>query len=261
MSAQTGAGWPVDAVRDRLVGDWHLYQRKGGHRTSTDDLITAWYAVHRALGPPKRYLDLGCGVGSVLLMVCHKLQPELALGVEAQAESVMMARRAIEELPGRPRHIVIEHADFRSLRRREEGYDLVTGSPPYFPLHTGVLPADAQRRACRFEERGGVEDYVIAAERSLTPDGRFYLVFPSAGHARVVAAAAAQSLHVTGQANFFMKSDRPEPFLSVFELARQPVTSPHRFQCAVRDERGEVSAEYQRARRELLGEGAAARAG
>ena len=34
-------GWPDDAGRDRLIGDWHIFQRSGGHRTSTDDLITA----------------------------------------------------------------------------------------------------------------------------------------------------------------------------------------------------------------------------
>ena len=65
-------GWPADARRDRLIADWHIYQRRGGHRTSTDDLITAWYAVHRRPQRPQRYLDLGCGVGSVLLMVSHK---------------------------------------------------------------------------------------------------------------------------------------------------------------------------------------------
>ncbi|MBW2376977.1 MAG: hypothetical protein JRF55_13495 [Deltaproteobacteria bacterium] len=86
--------WPEDAGRDRLIGDWHIYQRTGGHRTSTDDLITAWYAVHRNPDPPERYLDLGCGVGSVLLMVSHKLRPKIVLGVEAQAQSLMMARRA-----------------------------------------------------------------------------------------------------------------------------------------------------------------------
>ncbi|MBK7580480.1 MAG: methyltransferase [Myxococcales bacterium] len=253
MNAEAPHGWPADAVRDRLVGDWHIYQRKGGHRTSTDDLITAWYAVHRAAGRPSRYLDLGCGVGSVLLMVCHKLRPQLAYGVEAQAESVMMARRAVGELPSQPCEILIEHADFRAADRNDEGCDLVTGSPPYFPLHTGVLPADAQRRACRFEERGGVEDYLSAAARALSPDGRFYLVFQTAGGARVLAAAAEQALHVTGQADFFMRSDRLEAFLSVFELSRRDVPSPHQFQCAVRDADGEVSAEYQAIRRELLG--------
>lgn len=247
------AGWPVDAVRDRLVGDWHIYQRKGGHRTSTDDLITAWYAVHRNPGRPRRYLDLGCGVGSVLLMVCHKLEPEVAHGVEVQAQSVVLARRAIEELPPRPTVIGIEHGDLRAIDAGAEPYDLVTASPPYFPLHSGVLPADAQRRACRFEERGGVEDYLVAARRTLAEGARCYLVFQTSGRERLLAAASAQQLHLTGQADFLMRSDRREPFLSVFELARRPVATAHRLCCAVRDASGEVSEAYQRIRDELLG--------
>jgi len=139
--------WPEDAGRDRLIGDWHIYQRTGGHRTSTDDLITAWYAVHRNPDPPERYLDLGCGVGSVLLMVSHKLRPKIVLGVEAQAQSLMMARRAVAELPEHGSHIELRQADFRDVDFGGKRYDLITASPPYFPIGTGVLPDDPQRRA------------------------------------------------------------------------------------------------------------------
>ena len=55
-------GWPEDAGRDRIIGDWHIWQRKGGHRTSTDDVLTAWFAASRFGRRPERYLDLGCGV-------------------------------------------------------------------------------------------------------------------------------------------------------------------------------------------------------
>lgn len=244
-------GWPEDAVRDRLIGDWHIYQRTGGHRTSTDDLITAWYAAHRNPNPPERYLDLGCGVGSVLLMVSHKLRPERAVGVEAQAQSAAMAARAIAELPEHGNEIEVRHADFRDLDFEGERFDLVTGSPPYFPLGTGVLPDDPQRRACRFEERGGVESYVAAASRAMTERARFYLVFQTRWAARVIEAAAEHELHLAGQADFSMRADKPGPFLSVFELSREPVESPHRFRCAVRDADGSISQGYQCIRLEL----------
>ncbi|MFW2388674.1 MAG: tRNA1(Val) (adenine(37)-N6)-methyltransferase [Polyangiales bacterium] len=241
--------WPQDASRDRLIGDWHIYQRRGGHRTSTDDLITAWYAVHRNPGRPERYLDLGCGIGSVLLMVCHKLRPTFAVGVEAQDQSVLMARRSVAELQDPRSEIEVRHADFREVG--DERFDLVTGSPPYFPLGTGVLPADAQRRACRFEERGGVEAYVGAAARVLGARARLYVVFQTRGSRRVMEAAGREQLHLSGRADFAMRADDREPFLSVFELSREAVESPHRFRCAVRDADGEVSAEYQKLRVEL----------
>lgn len=247
-------GWPTDAVRDRLIGDWHIYQRTGGHRTSTDDLITAWYAVHRTAARPARYLDLGCGIGSVLLMVCHKLRPVLALGVEAQAQSQAMAARAIAELPAHEVQLSTRCADFRDLdvgAFGDQRFDLVTGSPPYFPLHTGVLPADAQRRACRFEARGGVEVYLETAARAMSERGRFYLVHQTRAAERVAKAAAECALYCTGQADFLMRSDRPQPFLSVFEFARAFAETPHRCQLAVRESDGAISAGYQRIRREL----------
>ena len=243
--------WPEDAGRDRLIGDWHIYQRTGGHRTSTDDLITAWYAVHRNPSPPERYLDLGCGVGSVLLMVSHRLRPKTALGVEAQAQSVAMARRAIAELPEHGNHIDVRHADFRDVDFEGERYDLITASPPYFPIGTGVLPDDPQRRACRFETRGGVEGYLETAARAMGDQSQLYIVFQTLWSDRVMASAAHHGLHLSGQADFSMRANNLAPFLSVFEFSRRPVDAPHRFRCAVRDAGGNISPEYQRARLEL----------
>jgi tRNA1(Val) A37 N6-methylase TrmN6 len=243
--------WPDDAVRDRLIGDWHIYQRTGGHRTSTDDLITAWYAAHRNPRAPERYLDLGCGVGSVLLMVSHRLRPASAVGVEAQAQSALMARRTIAELPEHEGRIEVRHEDFRGFDFGAEGYDLVTGSPPYFPLDAGVLPDDPQRRACRFEERGGVEVYLEAAARAMSERARFYIVFQTRWSERVFAAAVDHDLHLSGQADFFARADHLDPFLTVFEFSRQAVEAPHRFRCSVRDEVGAISSAYQRVRLEL----------
>ncbi len=249
--ASEPVSWPDDAGRDRLIGDWHIYQRSGGHRTSTDDLITAWYAIHRNQVAPAHYLDLGCGVGSVLLMVSHKLRPQIALGVEAQAPSVAMARRSIAELPEHENQIDVRHGDFRELDFGGQRYGLITGSPPYFPLDSGVLPEDPQRRACRFEERGGVEAYVETAARTLGEGARFYVVFQTRWSARVTVAAAEHNLHLTGRADFLMCADRPRPFLTVFELSPEPAEVVHRARCSVREVDGHISPEYQRIRREL----------
>jgi tRNA1(Val) A37 N6-methylase TrmN6 len=184
-------------------------------------------------------------------MTCHRLRPAFALGVEAQEQSIMMAARSVAELPGHRCEIALRHADFRELAMAGERFDLITGSPPYFPIDAGVLPSDPQRRACRFEERGGVEAYMEAAARVLSEHGRFYLVFQTRWTERVTAAAGGARLHVSGRADFWSRADRAEPFLSVFELARKTVEVPHRFQCAVRDADGAISPAYQDLRMEL----------
>jgi tRNA1(Val) A37 N6-methylase TrmN6 len=207
--------------------------------------------VHRRPRTPTRYLDLGCGIGSVMLMVCHRLRPERARGVEAQPQSVEMARRAVAELPEYGEAIELMHSDFRELEDDPEGFELITGSPPYFPLSDGVLPADPQRRACRFEARGGVEAYLETAARMLRPEGRFYLVFQTRWDERVLAAARDADLQLTGRADFQMRRDRPDPFLTVYEFAREAAASVHRFTCPVREADGAISPEYLRIRSEL----------
>tara|TARA_R110002096_G_scaffold436100_1_gene667667 strand:- start:31234 stop:32022 length:789 start_codon:yes stop_codon:yes gene_type:complete len=244
-------GFPDDSSRDRLIGDWYLYQRKGGHRTSTDDLITAWYACHRTDGTPENYLDLGCGIGSVMLMVSHKLRPPRIWGVEAQPQSFAMATRTVAELPENDCEFSLHNSDFRSVDFASKRFDLITGSPPYFPIGTGVLPDDSQRRACRFEARGGVEGYLETAERALSAQGRFYLVFQTVWTERVLASAAAVNLHRTGQADFLMRTDRDQPFLSVYEFYREPALSVHRATLPVRDAQGQISGDYQKIRDEM----------
>lgn len=184
-------------------------------------------------------------------MVSHRLRPVLAHGVEAQAQSVLLAQRAIAELPEHDSAVSVEHADFRDARLGTRRFDLVTGSPPYFPVGSGVLPDDAQRRACRFEIRGGIEGYVDAAARAMTDAGQFVVVFQTRWADRVLASANSHGLHLRGQADFVMRSDRQQPFLSVFEFARAEAPTRHRFRCAVRTADGEISSEYQQIRREL----------
>src|SRR5262249_29854789 len=79
-----------------LAGEWRILQRLGGHRWSLDDLVTAWVAVDACAGsPPERFVDLGCGIGTVLLLLAWRWPQVAAVGIEAQAASVALARRSI----------------------------------------------------------------------------------------------------------------------------------------------------------------------
>lgn len=216
-------------------------------------MLTAWYAVHRRVSeaPPARYLDLGCGVGSVMLMTAHRLQPLECLGVEALVESIALASRALAELPAGFPRARVQLADFRELAL-DERFPLITGSPPYFPTTDGVLPEDPQRLACRFETRGGVEAYCDAAVRHLEPDGRFFLVHQTAYDKRVRAAAQAAQLFVHSRVDARMREDRIAPFLTVYELALQPPQHSERVMAlSIRGKDGAFTPEYRRARREL----------
>lgn len=212
---------PADATRDALVGRWSLWQRQRGHRTSTDDVVTAARAASLCAGRAiDDYLDIGCGVGSVLLLTAHTLRPSRTVGVEAQGQSVALLRRTLSELPGPP-PIELIHGDLRDADPIRLGqFRLITGSPPYFPVGTGVLPPDPQRQACRFELRGGVEAYAAAAGRLLRDDGVFVMVAQTLMAGRVERGAAEAGLCLRSRLDLWMREDRRDPFLTVFELRR-----------------------------------------
>ena len=64
---------------DALTRDFRIYQRRRGHRTSVDDLLTAWYATR---GPtPCTMLDLGTGTGCLLVAAVAILIVLVAGGV------------------------------------------------------------------------------------------------------------------------------------------------------------------------------------
>src|SRR5690349_800679 len=73
---------------DGLTAAWSIFQRKKGHRHSTDDLLTGWYALEKAPllnRPIERHLDLGAGIGSVGLLVLSAMPDQTRLTcIEAQ---------------------------------------------------------------------------------------------------------------------------------------------------------------------------------
>ena len=122
-----------ELTSDAITASFRLLQRRRGHRFSLDDLATAWEAA-RACPGAATYLDLGCGVGSVLLMVAWRLPVARLFGVEAQELSFALLRRNVDENGLAPR-ATLALGDLRALTRAwpHERCALVTGTPPYLP--------------------------------------------------------------------------------------------------------------------------------
>ncbi len=187
----------MEIERVALSGDWILHQLRQGHAYSTDDLLVVDQAIECVDRPPRRVLDLGCGLGSVMLMSAWVWREAEVVGVEAQALSVDLARRSIEANGcGDRARVLLGDLRDPSLVPGPGTWDLVTGSPPYLPLGHGTVSQRLQRAYCRFEIRGGVEDYCRAAVRALAPDGGFALVHGGRQVARVEAAAREAGLRI-----------------------------------------------------------------
>lgn len=156
-----------------LTADFRLYQKLRGHRYSVDDMLVGHLAGTRGI-TPQRVLDLGCGLGSVLLILAWAFPRTRFVGLEVLEEHVQFARRNVALNSCGARAEIIE-GDLRDdkLIASLGVFDLVTGSPPYFLLGSGTLCADPARAAVHFELRGGIEDYARAASSALLPGGLF----------------------------------------------------------------------------------------
>ncbi len=195
-----------------LTADFRLIQKRRGHRYSVDDMLVAHLAATRG-GAPERVLDLGCGLGCVLLITAWAFERARLVGIEALAEHVDYARRnvALNRCQSRVRIVAGDLRDaplLESLGR----FDLVTGSPPYFPPGSGTPCADAARTAAHFELRGGIEDYARAASQALNSGGRFVCCAGAAPAGRAEAAFERAGLGLAFRRRVLPRPDK-DPFL------------------------------------------------
>lgn len=193
MSEESYRGWrrpgpvPPGGVQpepgetlDYLCGHYRIFQYERGHRYSTDDVLTAWYGTQWA-PRVERALDLGSGIGSVAMIAAWRLPGARFVTIEAQPASIRLARKSVLFNGLSDRFEFIE-GDLRdpSLLKERAGFDLVLGSPPYFPEGTATAAVHPQAVPARIEVRGDISDYANAASRVMKPGGVFAFVFPTA---------------------------------------------------------------------------------
>jgi tRNA1Val (adenine37-N6)-methyltransferase len=208
---------------DALSGHFKIFQLKKGHRFSTDDVLAAWYGTSWC-PTARRVLDLGSGIGSVGMIAAWRLPGAHFVTVEAQEISVELARRSAR-YNGLTDRYDIRLGDLRDpdVLAGEEPFDLVLGSPPYWPLSDGTPGNHPQKVACRFEMRGDVADYVATASEQLAPGGVFACVFPvhpEGQHQRVRDAAAAHDMTILRFRTVFLREGRPQSQIGLFLMVR-----------------------------------------
>jgi tRNA1(Val) A37 N6-methylase TrmN6 len=142
--------------------------------------------------------------------------------IEAQKESVALARKSAR-FNGLTERYEIREGDFREpgILRAEEKFDLITGSPPYFPTDAGVKSDHPQKLACRFELRGTVADYCSTTAKHLAVGGFFACVFPiePSQLARVEAGAKDSGLVIVRKRPIVFREGEP-PLVGLFGMMR-----------------------------------------
>jgi len=203
---------------DRITGHWEIFQLKTGHRFSTDDSVTAWTAG-RLRPDARRLVDIGAGIGSIGLMTLHMLVPEAtSVFVEVQETSHELCSKTVAH-NGLGHRVELRLGDLRDPEvLPEEGtFDLVTGSPPYFPVTEGVTSRNPQRAGARMELKGNVFDYCKTAARLMKPSAAFVFVH-AASDPRPQRAIEAAGLVLNQRQDVVFREGRP-PTIAVFSCS------------------------------------------
>lgn len=145
-----------------------------------------------------KHVDLGCGCGSVLMTLLWAFPDTIqSYGVEAQDISFRLLQKGLQwnlGTDGSPpssngttdtttdtQLVQVWNHDLRNWQPPPslvERVDLVTGTPPYFPLDRFVASENHDQKVhCRIPVRGAASDYIRAASKLLVAEkGRLVLV-------------------------------------------------------------------------------------
>ena len=182
---------PMNTQIDKLSGDYVIYQPVEGQRYSTDDMLLAWLAVREMnadqSGVPS-FLDLGCGLCSVSMIILWCFKDLHGFGIEHAAPRLDYARQSLAANQLKKRFQLI-NADLRTLRLKKR-FDFITSSPPYYEYREGPVSPDPDRARVRFETQGNIEDYFQTAAAHAAPKARFITVYPTPYKQRVITAAS-----------------------------------------------------------------------
>ncbi|MGZ4971672.1 MAG: tRNA1(Val) (adenine(37)-N6)-methyltransferase, partial [Limisphaerales bacterium] len=209
---------------------------------------TTWCPTARTV------LDLGSGIGTVAMIAAWRLPAARFVTVEAQTESVALAKKSAQ-WNGVQDRFDIRTGDFRepAALRAGEKFDLILGSPPYFPPGSGIQSEHPQKIACRFEMRGNIADYCKTAAEHLAPAGWFACVFPvtpDSQHERVREAAKQSGLTIVRWRPITLREGE-RSLLGLFAMVRTTDLPEHMRtrtwsepELIIRTKTGEVHPEY-----------------
>lgn len=149
------------------LGSYTLLQSEACFKLGRDSIQLSFFA---SVKPGMRVCDLGCGIGSLLLLLSQREASLIRFGIELDPVAADLARRNLAEngLSGE-----IMTGD---LRERDllppDSFQLVISNPPYFRKGTGTSGGNS-----RMEEQCSVEELCAVAGRLLRTGGRFAVVF------------------------------------------------------------------------------------
>ncbi|MDE2356849.1 MAG: methyltransferase [Alphaproteobacteria bacterium] len=162
------ASTPETSESGWLGGRLRLKQPRKGYRAGLD---AALLAAACDASPGARLVELGCGVGAVLIAVASRREGVMCLGVERDPSAVVLARDNAQ-INGLSDRIEIVQANIAEAPAGlgQGRFDAALANPPYFDDPTALRgPAAAKRGAWMAED--GLDAWTDALTRLVRDRG------------------------------------------------------------------------------------------
>ena len=180
-----------DSISLRNAGVVHMVQPRKGHRFTLDSILLADFCRVR---PRDRVLEPGSGTGIVSLLLAMKFPKARFCPVEIQPDLAALCRGNIEA-NGLAGNITLVEGDIRMLKRSlaPGTFDVIAANPPYTKFGAGRKSPVTGRQAARQDQSAGMELW-LDLRSFLKNRGRYFLVFPAARAAELIALMRAKKL-------------------------------------------------------------------
>lgn len=154
-----------------------------GESVQTDALSLCSFAR-----PPRtgRGIDLGCGCGILMLLLCREYPGISMDGAELREKAALAAEANIQRNGLRERCRVFK-GDFRTAPPDKNTYDFVVTNPPYFVPGAGASSPDGERERSR-RESADLTALCTTAAGLLKGGGRFFVVYTASRLPELLAA-------------------------------------------------------------------------
>ena len=162
----TGLATTHDSLYQRRI---MLEQPRQGYRFGTDAMLLA-AAVQAKDG--QKVLELGCGVGAVILAAHARLPEVFFTGIERSAEYLALAAKNIAQNDAARRISVVRGDVLNAVTVRALGqFDHVIANPPYYETGRHSAAPNELRRTAHQHEPEDLAEWLLAANRALKPKG------------------------------------------------------------------------------------------
>ena len=154
-----------------LGGRLTLRQPARGYRAGADAALLAAACDARA---GDRVLEIGCGVGAVLLAAAMRRLDARFVGVEREPDALALARENIASNALGER-VSVQSGDVGAGLGGLSGFDAVLTNPPFFDDPTRVRPPQPAKRASHLA-REVLDDWVAAMLKAARNGGTLTLI-------------------------------------------------------------------------------------